>query len=306
MALWSRNSMNCKIYKTLSPGSLTPHTTYLSVSFPFRSLPPLVSFDLTHPIAMSEFPSGREFCSNPSTAQLFYREPINGVLSPWIPLPQSDYHSPRHEIHNVRVPTLLPVCSSHPVLSLQALTGVSDGLGPISIRSTPATMSHVHGGYEALPPPSTQPYPTSQSSSLDGGQLFTQPTPVIHGRDSTTAPILQNPTQTKRTSRHARRSARAYDPLHGQQTRRSSGGGRGRTRGAANYKIREIEVLLDLVEEELPIASMGWRVVGSRFRDWASVTQQPARTDRSLELKFKQVGLFFISGIHQSLTTSHS
>ena len=111
--------MNCKIYKTLSPGSLTPHTTYLSVSFPFRSLPPLVSFDLTHPIAMPEFPSGCEFCSDPSTAQLFYREPINRVLSPWILLPQSDYHSPRHEIHNLRVPTLLPVCSSHPVSSFK-------------------------------------------------------------------------------------------------------------------------------------------------------------------------------------------
>ena len=56
-----------------------------------------------------------------------------------------------------------------------------------------------------------------------------------------------------------------------------------------NYKTREVGVLLDLTEEELPIASNGWRVVGARFRDWAAVTESAARTDRSLELKFKQV-----------------
>ena len=37
--------------------------------------------------------------------------------------------------------------------------------------------------------------------------------------------------------------------------------------------------------------------MGSRFRDWASVTQQPAQTDRSLELKFKQVRFSFFSQV---------
>jgi len=85
--------------------------------------------------------------------------------------------------------------------------------------------------------------------------------------------------------------ARSYDPVRGQRTGRLREGGRGRTRGAPNYKRQEVQVLLDLVEEELPIASKGWRVVGCQFRDWAVVAGYPARTDRSLELKYKQVSL---------------
>ena len=54
-------------------------------------------------------------------------------------------------------------------------------------------------------------------------------------------------------------------------TGRQREGGRGRTHGAPNYKPQEVQVLLDLVEEELPIASKGWRVIGSQFRDWAIV-----------------------------------
>ena len=59
-----------------------------------------------------------------------------------------------------------------------------------------------------------------------------------------------------------------------------------------NYKPWEVEFLLDLVKEELPIASKGWKVVGAQFRDWAVVADYPARADRSLELKFKQVSFF--------------
>jgi hypothetical protein len=82
---------------------------------------------------------------------------------------------------------------------------------------------------------------------------------------------------------------RVHDPVRGQRAGRPREGGRGRTRGAPNYKPREVQVLLDLVEEELPIASKGWRVVGSQFRDWAVVAEYPARTDWLLELKYKQV-----------------
>ena len=104
-----------------------------------------------------------------------------------------------------------------------------------------------------------------------------------------TTSALQNPAQTGGDSRRAQRLTRSYDPTRGQRAGRLHEGGRGRTRGSPNYKFREVDILLDLVEEELPIASKGWRVVGSRFRDWAVIAQYPARTDRSLELKFKQV-----------------
>ena len=68
---------------------------------------------------------------------------------------------------------------------------------------------------------------------------------------------------------------------------------RGRARGIPNYKPQEVQTLLDLIEEELPIASKGWKVVGAQFRDWAVVAEYPARTDRSLELKYKQVNHFY-------------
>jgi len=51
---------------------------------------------------MAAFESGREFYVEPNTAQTFYREPINGVYSPWTPLQPSDYHPPRPESHSVR------------------------------------------------------------------------------------------------------------------------------------------------------------------------------------------------------------
>ena len=68
--------------------------------------------------------------------------------------------------------------------------------------------------------------------------------------------------------------------------------GKGRTRGSANYRPQEVEILLDYVEAELPIGGKGWGVIGARFREWAAISECPSRTDRSLEMKFKQVGLF--------------
>lgn len=104
---------------------------------------------------------------------------------------------------------------------------------------------------------------------------------------------IPKPIPIERNLRRTQRSTRAYNPVRGQRTSRAREGGRGRTRGTPNYKLREIEKLLDFVEEELPIAAKGWRVVGARFRDWAIISENPSRTDRSLELKFKQVSSLF-------------
>ena len=89
------------------------------------------------------------------------------------------------------------------------------------------------------------------------------------------------------TSREAARSARAYDPTRADRSQPR--GGRGRAHGAINYRPKEVQTLLDLIEDELPVGAKGWKVIGSRFRDWAVTAGYPARVDRSLELKFKQV-----------------
>ena len=121
--------------------------------------------------------------------------------------------------------------------------------------------------------------------------------PAFHSQGAPPAPshippcsTEQAPTQTqaRRALRTTHRSARAHNPVRGQRDKPREGG-RGRTRGAANYRPRELEVLLDHIEGELPIGAKGWNAVGTRFREWAVITQHPARTDRSLELKYKQV-----------------
>lgn len=100
------------------------------------------------------------------------------------------------------------------------------------------------------------------------------------------------PTQTQSLHQHplreVTRSTRAYDPIRAQRDQPRNG--RGRRRGAINYRPKEVQTLLDLVEDELPVGAKGWKVVGARFRDWAVTAGYTARADRSLELKFKQVG----------------
>lgn len=151
-----------------------------------------------------------------------------------------------------------------------------------------ATQKTYEGPDIQLPPP-TQPHRASQFPPPGYSQPLTQPPHIA------AAPGSQDRSASTRALRSSRRSARAYDPTRGQRTGRPREGGRGRTPGAPNYKLKEVETLLDIVEEELPIASKGWRVVGSRFRDWATVAEYPARTDRSLELKFKQVCILHLT-----------
>lgn len=111
------------------------------------------------------------------------------------------------------------------------------------------------------------------------------PTPIVQG-----IPPIPPHTQERRAAQSARRSARTHNPVQGPTRARAQG----RTRGAANYRPREIEVLLDFVEADLPVGSKGWNTVGARYREWAAATEHPSRTDRSLEIKYKQVRPFFL------------
>ena len=111
-------------------------------------------------------------------------------------------------------------------------------------------------------------------------------------------PSTQPPPQSQQDGRQARRHDRAYDPVRADRSQSR----RGRARGAPNYRPREVEMLLDLVDEELPVGAKGWSVVGVRFREWAATTEHPARTDRSLEIKYKQVGCFLLLLVYPLLT----
>jgi hypothetical protein len=67
-----------------------------------------------------------------------------------------------------------------------------------------------------------------------------------------------------------------------------------------NYTPDEVNALLDLIAEELPVGGKGWSVVGARFRDAARTGDFPLRTDQSLKIKFGQVCKLFGSRLSHS------
>jgi hypothetical protein len=77
-------------------------------------------------------------------------------------------------------------------------------------------------------------------------------------------------------------------------------GKKGRTKGAANYRDDEVQLLLDLAEAELPVGAKGWRNVGINHRQWCRENGRPERTDKSLKTKFKQVRSFYDIHLMQS------
>lgn len=157
------------------------------------------------------------------------------------------------------------------------------------VNPTPGVPSRAYTESQATQPPlATEGYFDASQFSYGFPQPATQPPLHSHPFSATATPALQSPVQIGRNARHTRRLTRAHDPVRGQRTSRKREGRRGRTRGASNYKPREVQVLLDIVEEELPIAAKGGKV-GAQFRDWAVVAEYPVRTDRSLELKYEQV-----------------
>ncbi|KAG1874731.1 hypothetical protein DFJ58DRAFT_638700, partial [Suillus subalutaceus] len=63
---------------------------------------------------------------------------------------------------------------------------------------------------------------------------------------------------------------------------------RGRPNGSNNYSTADVKVLLDLVEDELPLGQKGWQLIHSKFTQWAGLNGRPHRKATLLETKFKQ------------------
>lgn len=68
---------------------------------------------------------------------------------------------------------------------------------------------------------------------------------------------------------------------------------RGRAAGAHNYSSEDVDALLDILEESLPLGGHAWNSAGDDFNIWAQENGRPSRTAKSLELKFKQVKTHF-------------
>jgi hypothetical protein len=87
------------------------------------------------------------------------------------------------------------------------------------------------------------------------------------------------------TSQSSKGKRRAASPLGHVDVKKQ----RGRTTGAHNYSSEDLDALLDVLEECLPLGGHAWNSAGDDFNTWAQENGRPSRTAKSLELKFKQV-----------------
>ena len=67
---------------------------------------------------------------------------------------------------------------------------------------------------------------------------------------------------------------------------------KGRAAGAANYSAEDVDTLLDILEERLPLGGHAWNSATDEFNAWAQTNDRPVRSSKSLEVKYKQVHFF--------------
>ena len=72
----------------------------------------------------------------------------------------------------------------------------------------------------------------------------------------------------------------------------------GRSAGAANYSLEDVDALLTILEDSLPLGGKAWEAAAKEHAQWAESHGRPSRTAKSLELKFKQVRLSSYSMKH--------
>jgi hypothetical protein len=83
---------------------------------------------------------------------------------------------------------------------------------------------------------------------------------------------------------------------------RAKGSHGGRRQGAGNYKDDDINELLQLVEEELPIGGNGWKHISVCYEQWASRKGQPVHDVKALEMKFKGVCVLFLISFNSNIS----
>lgn len=84
--------------------------------------------------------------------------------------------------------------------------------------------------------------------------------------------------------------------------------GRGRVAGTSNYNDDDLDALLDLIEDVLPVGGLSWNSVTSSFNEWALLNSRPECSLKSLEAKFKQVclcTLVLFASSHDTIACTH-
>ncbi|EDR02255.1 uncharacterized protein LACBIDRAFT_332618 [Laccaria bicolor S238N-H82] len=178
---------------------------------------------------------------------------------------------------------------------------VWDTMGQFSVRPT-------CGPNDSPFPPGQHPSSTSASSNTlpqidpalislpnDGPDDFPPPSRIL--------PRIAHPASKIAGSRRPLTSAkgkqRAVDPIPVAGSSKRKGSvmrveepdtkkRRGRGPGVANYSAEDVDALLDIIEDRLPIGGHAWNSAADEFAQWAEENSRPVRTAKSLEAKFKQ------------------
>lgn len=74
---------------------------------------------------------------------------------------------------------------------------------------------------------------------------------------------------------------------------------KGQRLGSSNYTALDLNYLLDLCEEVLPLGGKAWHHIETEYNKWASVKSRPIHSGKFLEAKFKAGIIFYITWLYQ-------
>lgn len=149
------------------------------------------------------------------------------------------------------------------------------------------------------PFPLTQPPPPS-ATLIGSTQQVLSSADVIDPVLRNSGPARKNDHSSKKRKRRSR--SRSHSRSRSKGKRRApddSIGKRGRATGSKNFSQEDINMLLDCVQDVLPIGQKGWALTEKAFNDAAKLGNRPERTSKSLEAKYKQVCYLFAMHVSQ-------
>lgn len=169
-------------------------------------------------------------------------------------------------------------------------------------NSYPPTSSHFEpiSGHSQLPLLPDHPISDDESSALPPiehilNQVAKPASKVAGARYSAKSKgkakaLDEYPAATRGTKRKT-----TSEPGEEVEAKRPRNSTRGRQSGSLNYCKEDLDILMEVAREVLPIGARGWEEVGRRFNEMAKSINRPTRPYKSLELKLKNVCLIILS-----------
>ena len=132
--------------------------------------------------------------------------------------------------------------------------------------------------------PALVPVPETQDDDLSDGSTVAKALGIVPAKKTAGSRCADKGKQHADPTRKCKRNS---DSECVEET--SKGSKCGRPSGASNYLAEDITVLLNFVQQELPLGQHGWNKVHCQFLRWAHSHGCPARAVKSLKTKYKQV-----------------